>query len=138
MPETQSNSSSHAQNRWVRCWAQVLFQLPPKWKVNIERLDEFLSVLPKRHKYTIEFRDESWYTPQVYELLGSRGVALCIHDWRDMSRPRELTAVFTYIRFHGSGRKYGGDYPEPQLRQWADPDSNLARAALRSLRVFQQ
>jgi uncharacterized protein YecE (DUF72 family) len=98
----------------------VLFQLPPNWKVNIERLDDFLSVLPKRHKYTIEFRDESWYTPQVYELLRGRGVALCIHDWREMSWPRELTADFTYIRFHGSGRKYGGDYPEPQLRQWAD------------------
>lgn len=103
-----------------RTLGPVLFQLPPNWKVNTERLHEFLSVLPKRHKYTIEFRDESWYTPQVYELLRSRGVALCIHDWHEMPWPRELTAGFTYIRFHGSARKYGGDYPEPQLRQWAD------------------
>ncbi len=98
----------------------VLFQLPPRWKANIDRLVEFLSILPKRHKYAVEFRDESWCTPRVYDLLRSRNVALCIHDWREMPWPTELTADFTYIRFHGSGSCYGGNYPAERLRTWAE------------------
>jgi len=98
----------------------VLFQLPPRWKANFERLAEFLSVLPKRHRFAIEFRDESWFTPQVYELLRDSNVALCLHDWREMPWPLELTADFSYIRFHGSGSRYGGNYPESHLRAWAE------------------
>jgi uncharacterized protein YecE (DUF72 family) len=98
----------------------VLFQLPPRWKLNLERLSDFLSVLPKRHKFSLEFRDESWCSPQVYELLRRYNVALCIHDWREMPWPKELTADFTYIRFHGSGTRYGGSYPDFHLRHWAE------------------
>jgi uncharacterized protein YecE (DUF72 family) len=88
--------------------------------VNVERLTEFLSVLPRGHSFVIEFRDESWYTTQVYELLHRYNVALCIHDWREMPWPKELTADFTYIRFHGSGSRYGGSYPHAYLCEWAD------------------
>ena len=98
----------------------VLFQLPPRWKVNVERLAELVSVLPREHRFVIEFRDESWYTAQVYELLRRHNVALCIHDWREMPWPEELTADFTYIRFHGSGSRYGGSYPNDDLREWAE------------------
>jgi len=98
----------------------VLFQLPPRWKVNVERLPEFLSLLPKGPSFVIEFRDESWYTRQVYELLRRHNVALCIHDWREMPWPKQLTANFTYIRFHGSGSRYGGSYPNAHLCEWAD------------------
>jgi uncharacterized protein YecE (DUF72 family) len=96
----------------------VLFQLPPRWKANIERLAEFLGILSKRHKYAVEFRDATWCIPQVYDLLRRRNVALCIHDWRERPWPKELTADFTYIRFHGSGSCYGGNYPDEQLRAW--------------------
>lgn len=97
----------------------VLFQLPPRWKLNLDRLTEFLNVLPKGHKFSLEFRDESWNTAAVFDLLRRHNVALCIHDWREMNWPKELTADFTYIRFHGSGSCYGGDYPEEHLRDWA-------------------
>ena len=98
----------------------VLFQLPPRWKLNLDRLREFLAILPARHKFSIELRDESWNTAEVFDLLRRHNVALCIHDWRERPWPTELTADFTYIRFHGSGTRYGGDYPQTQLRQWAD------------------
>jgi uncharacterized protein YecE (DUF72 family) len=98
----------------------ILFQLPPRWKVNLERLADFLDILPSRHRYAIEFRDESWYVPQVYDLLHHSNVALCIHDWRETACPQVLTANFTYIRFHGSGIRYGGLYPRGQLERWAD------------------
>jgi uncharacterized protein YecE (DUF72 family) len=98
----------------------VLFQLPPRWKLNFDRLSDFLSILPRRRKFTLEFRDESWYSPPVYRLLRLHNVALCIHDWREMPWPKELTADFIYIRFHGSGARYGGNYSHTELRHWAE------------------
>lgn len=97
----------------------VLFQLPPQWKANVERLGEFLAILPPRHQYVLEFRDPSWSSEKVYQLLRQYNVALCIHDWREMAWPVECTANFTYLRFHGSGRCYGGNYPDDVLRKWA-------------------
>ena len=97
----------------------VLFQLPPHWKANLERLAQFLSILPKRYRYAMEFRDESWSTEEVFALLREHNVALCIHDWREMDWPIERTADFTYLRFHGSGQPYGGNYSDDVLRKWA-------------------
>ncbi len=98
----------------------VLFQLPPNWKLNLGRLAEFLDILPKKYKYVVEFRDLSWCVPQVYDLLRTHNVAFCVHDWRDMPWPKELTADFTYLRFHGSGSCYGGNYPDQHLRSWSN------------------
>lgn len=98
----------------------ILFQLPPRWKVNVERLSEFLEALPGRHKYVFEFRDETWLVPEVYELLRRHKAAFCIHDFADMKIPTEITAGFTYIRFHGpTSAKYFGSYSSAQLKTWA-------------------
>ena len=97
----------------------VLFQLPPKWKADLERLEQFLALLPKGQQFVIEFRDESWYRQEVCELLRRHNVALCLHDWASAQWSRELTANFTYIRFHGSTGKYAGDYPDHLLHEWA-------------------
>src|SRR5450756_2557295 len=51
-----------------RCGA-VLFQLLPRWHANVERLEEFLSLVPKRYRLVFEFRDESWLTQEVADLL---------------------------------------------------------------------
>ena len=56
---------------------------------------------------------------RVYDLLRQHKVAFCIHDWREMGWPMEITADFTYIRFHGAGQCYGGNYPSDVLRRWA-------------------
>ncbi len=98
----------------------VLFQLPPKWKANPERLENFLAALPRGQRYTIEFRDESWVRKEIYELLWRHNVAMCIHDWHEMPWPVELTADFTYMRFHGTSGRYGGSYPDNILRRWVD------------------
>lgn len=98
----------------------ILFQLPPRWKVNVDRLAEFLEALPARHKYVFEFRDETWLVPEVYELLRRHKAAFCIHDFADMAIPDEITAGFTYIRFHGpTSAKYFGSYSSSQLKTWA-------------------
>lgn len=96
----------------------VLFQFPPKWKADHARLKEFLSLLPRKHKYVIEFRDESWYTREIFDLLQQHNVALCLHDWREAPFRHGLTAKFTYIRFHGTTGKYAGNYPDHVLQGW--------------------
>jgi uncharacterized protein YecE (DUF72 family) len=98
----------------------ILFQLPPRWKLDIERLTSFIEKLPKQHNYVFEFRDESWLVSKVFELLGKHNAAFCIHDLSDMRIPLEITSEFTYIRFHGPGNaKYSGSYTHQELKQWA-------------------
>lgn len=99
----------------------ILFQLPPRWKVNKERLRRFLATLPREHKYVFEFRDETWLVKGVYELLRKYNAAFCIHDLAGVQTPLEVTADFTYIRFHGpSAARYQGSYSTQVLRKWAD------------------
>jgi len=98
----------------------ILFQLPPRWKLDTPRLAAFLKVLPAQHKYVFEFRDETWLVPQVFKLLAEHNAAFCIHDLGEMKTPIEITADFTYVRFHGpSSAKYSGSYPDRQLEEWA-------------------
>ena len=97
----------------------VLFQLPPSWKVNVERLDEFIAALPHAHRYAFEFRHESWNTPQVYEVLRRHNAAFCIYELAGFQSPLEITADFTYVRLHGPGNKYQGDYSRETLGTWA-------------------
>jgi uncharacterized protein YecE (DUF72 family) len=98
----------------------ILFQLPPHWRLNLERLAEFLEALPREHQYVFEFRDLSWLVPEVYELLRKHDAAFCIHDLSAQQTPLEITADFTYIRFHGPGTaKYAGSYSSQTLRNWA-------------------
>ena len=119
-PRPSSEKFFLAADRLGRKLGPILFQLPPRWKVNLERLAEFLESLPKRHKYVIEIRDESWLVPEVYALLRRHKTAFCIHDFADMKIPNEITANFTYIRFHGpTSAKYFGSYSSEQLNEWA-------------------
>jgi uncharacterized protein YecE (DUF72 family) len=114
----------------------ILFQLPPNWGVNLERLEAFLAALPaKKHPYVFEFRDPSWYTDAVYRLLEQYGAALCLHDWRGERSPQELTADFTYIRFHGATGKYQGNYTAAMLESWAEKISDWHRQ-LRDIYVY--
>jgi uncharacterized protein YecE (DUF72 family) len=98
----------------------VLYQLPPKWKANRDRLVHFLDVLPRRVRHVIEFRDSTWYAPEILALMDRRGVALCLHDMPGSATARERVGRFVYVRFHGAAVKYGGGYDVDRLRGWAD------------------
>lgn len=97
----------------------VLFQLPPHWRPNLPRLEAFLAALPPRHRYTIEFRDTSWHTDELYALLKCHGVAFCIYELNHVQSPLEVTADFVYIRLHGPGGPYQGQYDDATLAAWA-------------------
>jgi uncharacterized protein YecE (DUF72 family) len=97
----------------------ILFQLPPRWRVNLERLSTFLEVLPPEHRYAFEFREQSWFTGEVYGLLRQHNAALCIYHMTGYDSPHEVTADFIYVRFHGIETTYGGSYSDETLRHWA-------------------
>jgi uncharacterized protein YecE (DUF72 family) len=96
----------------------VLWQLPENFKRDDERLARALDRLPPG-RHCFEFRHESWFVAEVYELLGRHGVALVIGD--HPKRPfqtYELTADWTFIRFHYGSRGRGGNYSERELDTW--------------------
>jgi uncharacterized protein YecE (DUF72 family) len=98
----------------------ILFQLPPRWHANRDRLEELLRILPRQHRYTFEFRDPSWNNPAIYDLLRRYNAAYCITEIAGYQSPIELTADFAYVRLHGPGEKaYQGSYTKVQLRRWA-------------------
>lgn len=98
----------------------ILFQLPPRWKVNLERLDGFIKVLPKQHRFAFEFRDESWLQQETYDLLRQYHAGLCLYHFVGRCSPIEVTADFVYIRLHGPGDSYQGQYGLKGLRPWAN------------------
>jgi uncharacterized protein YecE (DUF72 family) len=97
----------------------VLYQLPPRWPRNLERLETFLRTLPARRLHAIEFRDPSWYCDGTFELLQRHKVALCAHDMEGSATGQRSVGPFVYLRLHGPQR-YSGRYPDLALEAWAE------------------
>ena len=97
----------------------VLFQLPPNWRCNVERLAAFLAALPETGRYAFEFRDPSWFDDKVYQLLQEAGAAFCIYDLAGRQSPKTVTADFVYVRLHGPDQAYEGSYSVQALAGWA-------------------
>ena len=97
----------------------VLFQLPPHFAKNRERLGSFLTMLPRCYPYAFEFRHKSWYDEDTFDLLREHDAALCLSDHHDAPAPWEVTARHVYVRGHGPGGRYKDNYPDATLRIWA-------------------
>ena len=98
----------------------ILFQLPPKWKVNAERFSDFLDALPSGYRYAFEFRNETWYHDEIYQLLQKHNCAFCAYDLAGHRSPLHVTADFIYLRLHGpTNLKYQGSYQHVTLKKWA-------------------
>ena len=97
----------------------VLWQLPANFHRDDDRLAYALARLPPG-RHCCEFRNPSWFAPPVYDLLREHAVALVYGD--DPRRPfqaLELTAPWTFVRFHHGHRGRRGNYSEAELREWA-------------------
>jgi uncharacterized protein YecE (DUF72 family) len=97
----------------------VLFQLPPHWNCDLERLERFLDILPRSYRYVFEFRDPSWFNSQVYEMLAEHGAAFCIYYLGGDPSPKQVTADLVYVRLHGPDGPYKGSYTTEMLAGWA-------------------
>jgi uncharacterized protein YecE (DUF72 family) len=97
----------------------VLYQLPPGLHIDLNRLDDFIRLLPKRKTAVFEFRHKSWYCTDTYKLLEKYEAGFCIHDMPGKESPQVVTSNTVYIRFHGTTGRYSGNYPESVLLDWA-------------------
>jgi uncharacterized protein YecE (DUF72 family) len=97
----------------------VLFQLPPQFRADRERLANFLNMLSATYSYAFEFRHESWYEEQIFALLREQNVSLCLSDHHDAPAPWVTTARHVYVRAHGPTGRYKGSYASTTLRAWA-------------------
>jgi uncharacterized protein YecE (DUF72 family) len=99
----------------------ILWQLPPRWGVDVPRFQHFLDVLPAGYPYAFEFRDPSWYDDRIFALLAERHHGFCIYDLAGHQSPILETSRLIYVRLHGpSHLKYHGSYRDEALAAWAE------------------
>jgi len=109
----------------------ILWQLPPNFKRDDDRLAHVLEQLPKRQRHAFEFREPSWFQPEVYELLRRHRAALVIGDRPEAHafQSHELTTDFAFVRFHSGTRGVRGNYSETELEEWAQRIESWSKRA---------
>jgi len=90
----------------------ILFQLPPNFKQDLERLGDLLTQFPPDVRCAWEFRHASWFDAAVYEMLRTANAALCVADTAEGTTPLEATADFGYVRLRDEG------YGKKELEEW--------------------
>ena len=113
--------------------AVVLWQLPPMLKCDLDRLRNFLKILPRSYRHAVEFRDRSWVRPETYALLRKFSAAYASVSSLGMPRDLTVTSDIVYIRFHGLENGAAHDYTRAELLPWA---RHIRHQAARGKRVF--
>ncbi len=100
----------------------LLVQLPPRFRCNLDRLEQFLALVPGWIPLALEFRDASWHQEPVFAALERRGAAYCVMSGAHLPCVLRATAPAVYVRFHGPdpNHLYGGSYSEDDLCWWSD------------------
>lgn len=110
---------------WSRCrrlgskLGPVLFQLPPRFPADPERLRDFCALLPAGMRAAFEFRDRSWESSEVFQILDEAGAAFVWADSPGARVPEVVTGGWVYVRFHKGGR-IRPDYARTKLARWAN------------------
>lgn len=94
-----------------------LFQLPPNLKKNIIKLEDFFKIILKNYRYVFEFRNESWFCDEVYNLLNEFGAGIAISSSPSFPYHEIITGNLCYIRMHGSEQLYSSSYSEKELQK---------------------
>ncbi len=102
----------------------LLWQLPPRFTFQKERLEEFcvlLSTLPRSKllRHAFEFRDPSWYCHEAFRILEDFRFAFCMAHGSGLPFIEKITSNIIYLRLHGGEVLYGSNYSEKELKQWA-------------------
>jgi len=104
----------------------LLYQLPPGLHRDDDILKSFLATLPQEIEHVIEFRHDSWFAEEVYDILRRNHIGFCIFDMPKLKSPLLATADFAYIRFHGSDSLYSSCYSDGELKEWSEKIAVLA------------
>jgi uncharacterized protein YecE (DUF72 family) len=98
----------------------VLYQLPPDFDRDDDRLEAFLELLPSGLTHVFEFRHANWWKEDLMALLREYGAAFCAFDMGKTSTPVVATARDFYMRFHGPENAYASGYSDAELERWAE------------------
>ena len=96
----------------------LLFQFPPQLKFNREIFSSFVELLSSDFRYVFEFRNESFFAEEVYEILKEKDICLCFSDTPSFPYQEVVTSSFIYLRLHGHGSLYTDFYSEEELKEW--------------------
>lgn len=96
----------------------ILVQLPDRFDPDLDTLDRFLELWPAGVLLAVEPRDRRWFSVEVADVLSRHGAALVGSDYPDAET--EPQGSFLYVRRHGYGARYGGSYPDDELRRLAN------------------
>ena len=104
----------------------ILWQAPPNLLYDPARIKIFVRYLRKwpRYLYSFEFRNESWFNDELYNIFRENNINLCIANSPKYHSNNTLTSTFVYLRFHGSQNLYGSKYSPGELKEWADNAKN--------------
>lgn len=91
----------------------MLVQLPPNFTKDIDRLQAFLDTVPPNLRMAFEFRNESWFDDDLYDVLRDRNLALVAADGEKVTSPVEQTADWGYVRLRKD------DYDGDHLKEWS-------------------
>ena len=114
----------------------VLWQLPPMLKLEVERLEDFLNLLPKSYRHAVEFREQSWMTRETFELLRRYDVAHASLSSMRMPMDLTVTSDIVYIRFHGLQGGFAHNYTRAELEPWARHIRHQARGERKVFAYF--
>ncbi len=98
----------------------VLYQLPPNWSADPDRLAAFAALLPPDRLHVFEFRDPRWWVEPIRATLARYSLSFCLFDMPDLTPPLWVTGPIVYIRLHGSTALYAGRYRREELALWAE------------------
>ena len=99
-----------------------LFQLPPNFRKDLERLEEFIeTVQDSKLRFVLEFRHPSWFSEDVYQILKrEKNISLCLADSPHWLFEEVIVGNFVYIRMHGGKILYTSNYSEKELKYWSE------------------
>jgi uncharacterized protein YecE (DUF72 family) len=104
----------------------ILWQLPGNQHKDIAKLEKFCRTLSRDFRNVMEFRHNSWFDEEVYDVMKNHGMIFCVISAPDgLSDAAVKTADQVYMRFHGRDNWYRDPYPSDALRAWAEKLKNL-------------
>ncbi len=103
----------------------ILFQLPPYWKANVERLKALIDYMERQEtlpgvRSVLEVRHESWLREEVFHILEDANWSLCLADWPGLEVEGPVTADFVYLRRHGPASLYSSCYTDYMIQRDAE------------------
>jgi len=95
----------------------VLFQLPPGFDYSASGLELIVNSLNPEFKNVVEFRNQSWWIPEVFDALKQRNITFCSVNYPKLPSDIMVTSDIGYVRFHGNPKLFYSAYDREILEK---------------------